>query len=532
MLIQVILWRVSTDDQHSKGYSVPEQIRACRELAATLAGGQPATVLEFGDDMSGEHYERPGLQAALEVCRAQNVAQFICLDPDRMARKLAVQLMITDAIEKTGCRLHFVQHDYQNTPEGQLFYAVRGAVSEFEKTKIAERFRRGYRGKLAAGGIPHNLRLYGYDYIIGAGRVTADQVLIPKEDEAKWIKSIYQWCIDEGYGPQAIANRLNTLGVKTKLGKKWTHGQARRVLVNETYHTGVLNLNTQDHKGIYVNRQLTKEDRKKRRIKLTPITRSKDQWSRVTITPIVSQEVYDLAQAVLAGFKTGERGVKSKWRMLTSLGVCGVCGAPLYYMNGTKIVCSGRYLHYYKPTAERSTCTLPAKPYKAVEDAVWRVVRSWILNPALLKEGVRAHDAKNNGGQPDRLTALNTELASIEQSIAEKDESQARIGELYSRKLWPAEKVFPALEQLRNEITELEKRRTTLQVEVQNINPTRAPSPAMELLDNPDLLQEAQEGIDDAPEHKRIEWVRLFAGRYVLRPSGRGETPDVQVFPR
>ena len=385
-MIIVVYNRVSTEDQAQKGYSLPEQSRACRDRAQALAGNDPASIVEFQDDMSGDFLERPGLQAALELVRRDKPDYFVCLDPDRFARRLMLQLLVTDIIESAGCKLEFVQHNYQDTPEGRLFYQLRGAISEFEKAKILERTRRGARGKAKAGGLPHVIRLYGYDFQKGAGRVAAQKVLTPDPHESEWVRTMYGWCATERLGPQSIANRLNSLGIATKMQRgSWSHTAVRRILRNDVYATGQLALLKADHQGIFAARRLDKAARTKRGIKLSARPKPQDEWIYVQIEPIIDELLWRRVQQVLDGFRVGGRAAPSKQHLLTGLGRCGLCGGPLYYLNGRKIVCGNRYRHYWVADAQPTECKLPAKPYPAVEQAVWETVKSWLLDPALLE---------------------------------------------------------------------------------------------------------------------------------------------------
>jgi site-specific DNA recombinase len=75
----------------------------------------------------------------------------ICLDSDRCSRKLMNQLIIMDEFDKRGVELIFVNGEYSKTPEGNLFYSMRGAIAEFEKSKINERMSRGRKEKARQG---------------------------------------------------------------------------------------------------------------------------------------------------------------------------------------------------------------------------------------------------------------------------------------------------------------------------------------------------------------------------------------------
>lgn len=534
-MLCIIYARVSTDEQARSGYSLTEQLKACRSKVQEMAGAEPATIIEFTDDMSGEILERPGLQSALKLLRTQQVNTFVCLDPDRLARRLMLQLVVTDEIERSGCQLEFVQHDYQQTAEGRLFYQMRGAFAEYEKLKILERTSRGARGKIAMGGLPHQVRLYGYQFHKGAGKVTASKVLVPDPAEARMVYTMLRWCAEEGLGPQAIAKRLRELGVPTKTGQgTWQHGQVRRILRHEVYATGRLALGKKDHRGIAVGRQLSAEERKRRGIKLTAQHRPREEWQYVEVEPIVPLELWQSAQEVLDGFRVGGRAENhpGRVRMLTGLGRCGICGAPLHYLSGSKIVCHGRYRHYWS-TSEPSDCTLPAKRAEAVEAEVWAEVRRWLLDPDAFARALRMAEADLAVTPSEDAAGLQTEIAALEEQLVGKRSEQERIGLLFSRKLWPAEMAIPALERVGQEVASLEERLSTLRSRLDGARPSSPGEKSLvPLLHDRAWRQQAAVTADSLDGPRRLELVRLAVGRYVLHHSGRGEQPKVSVYPR
>ena len=74
------------------------------------------------------------------------------------------QLIITDEFDRRGIELVFVNGEYSKTPEGNLFYSMRGAIAEFEKSKINERMSRGRREKARQGKVLRDFQVYGYSY--------------------------------------------------------------------------------------------------------------------------------------------------------------------------------------------------------------------------------------------------------------------------------------------------------------------------------------------------------------------------------
>lgn len=61
-------------------------------------------------------------------------------------------------------------------------------------------------------------------------------ILRPGPDaEVAVVNNIYRWFVDDGLLESEIANRLNTQGVQTDLGRDWTRATVREVLSNEKY---------------------------------------------------------------------------------------------------------------------------------------------------------------------------------------------------------------------------------------------------------------------------------------------------------
>jgi site-specific DNA recombinase len=65
------------------------------------------------------------------------------LDPDRLARKLAYQVLLIDELTHGGVELCFLNRPLGSTAEDQLLLQVQGMVAEYERAKILERSRRG-----------------------------------------------------------------------------------------------------------------------------------------------------------------------------------------------------------------------------------------------------------------------------------------------------------------------------------------------------------------------------------------------------
>ena len=125
--------RVSTDEQALHGASLMTQVAECRKHI----GPTTETIIEFIDPgESGITLDRPQLVALREQIGHGVIQRLVILDPDRLSRKLVHQLLLTEEFERAGVSLEFVNFEWEQTPEGRLFYSLRGAVAEFEREKI------------------------------------------------------------------------------------------------------------------------------------------------------------------------------------------------------------------------------------------------------------------------------------------------------------------------------------------------------------------------------------------------------------
>jgi site-specific DNA recombinase len=273
--------RVSTEEQAKHGFSIPAQIRECQEC---IGEGDP---LVFADEgVSGETLQRPALEELRQRVHRGEVKAVYCLDPDRLSRKLLHQLLLTEEWERQGVSLHFVNGDYSKTPEGNLFYALRGAISEFEKAKITERMCRGRLEKARQGRVLRDFKIYGYCF------EPEREQLVVHPQEAAVVRQIYRWFIDPPPSIQSIAEIARTLtrnGVPTKRGaKNWHRQVVRQILSNKTY-VG----------EFYQN----KWDTTNNRVRLRP----REEWIHIPCPQIIDRETFNVAQSILASLSVKSR---------------------------------------------------------------------------------------------------------------------------------------------------------------------------------------------------------------------------------
>lgn len=408
LLVAVIYLRVSTEDQKTRGYSLPEQRDACVKKANELLRaslrdepGAQLQIVEFEDAISGDFLERPAMDQVREYVRDRRPRWFICLDPDRFSRKLVNSLLVTEEIEKAGTILVFVQHDYQNTPEGQLFYQMRGSIAQYEKAKIMERTARGRRGKLRRGKVATYTHIYGYSY-----DRDADEYRI-LEEEARWVRQMFTWSA-EGAGTADIVDRMRAMGVPTKRNTRWYSSTVRTILANTSY-IGQMRCNRYNWVGMTALAQLPKE---KRTRSINSQLRPQEEWITIPMPPIVDEATFRQVQARV---KTRKAQAKRGTLPLSGLMKCGLCGGSIHYIqhtDGTYVLrCINKYPLRRDSRRDREKCSLPHLGAHIAERKVWAEIRSWLRDPEALLDYLQ--DERSQDDTEAHIHSVQTQIEAL-----------------------------------------------------------------------------------------------------------------------
>ena len=127
-----------------------------------LEGDEP--VAEFCDDgHSGARLDRPGLDALRDAAEAGLIERVWCLSPDRLARVYAYQVIVLDELARHGVSVRFTDAPpLDDDPQAKLLTQVQGVIAEYERAKIAERYRRGKLFRSRNGEVLAWRTPYGY----------------------------------------------------------------------------------------------------------------------------------------------------------------------------------------------------------------------------------------------------------------------------------------------------------------------------------------------------------------------------------
>ena len=136
--------RVSTLDQHPQN-----QIDELRRYVT--ARGWPSR--EFVDHgISGAKEDRPALDALLREARRRTIDVVVVWSLDRLGRSLKHLISLLDEFQALHIALISLREGLDlSTPAGRLQWQIIGAISEFERARIAERIRAGLARARAQG---------------------------------------------------------------------------------------------------------------------------------------------------------------------------------------------------------------------------------------------------------------------------------------------------------------------------------------------------------------------------------------------
>lgn len=399
----------------------------------------------FRDVASGSVLERPGLQALRARIGRGGITLFVCYDPDRLARNLAHQLLLTEEFERAGVRIEFVNFEWKSTPEGRLFYSLRGAIAEYEREKIRERTMRGKLRRAEEQRLTHNPRTFGYRYCAERKTFEVDPA------EAALVREIFRWYVNEDLGYHGITKRLNAMNIPSPEGSVWQKMTVRRILANTAY-IGVVYLHRYDTVGVKNSRRLPPGQRVQRR------ERPREEWIPVPVPVIVDRETFEKAQEKSAHVRRRYSGFSRAEYLLSGLVVCGVCGGTVHgYLSTSR----GSSRRYYVCTARSPgrpglpKCRLPYLPADVLESLVWDRVAAWVRDPEAFERefAERAREAAR---------PLEQAISDIEAQLADYAEQRKRLVDLFQRGLVPLVEVQDRLKAVSDAVSALSVRRAEL----------------------------------------------------------------------
>lgn len=243
------LYRVSSAGQlyhtEENEADIPMQRLECRRFAERMGW---SIVYEFQEEGVSGHKvraeNRDKIQKVKELAKQKKFDIFLVFMFDRIGRIADETPFVVEWLINAGIRVWSPQEGEQkiesHTDRLTNYIRFWQADGESQKTSIRTSTRLGQiteEGHYTGGGCP-----YGYT-LVKKGRTNKKGVplndLAINEEEATVVRMVFDKYVNEGYGPQRIANYLRQINIKNRTDKNWHPASIRGMLRNLTY-TGVL----------------------------------------------------------------------------------------------------------------------------------------------------------------------------------------------------------------------------------------------------------------------------------------------------
>lgn len=398
MDVWAIYIRVSTSQQVDQGYSLEVQLEKAIEKLTTMGVTKWIIYREEGE--SGEDIDRPEMNKLRQDIDLGLIKGVICSHPDRISRNLMDKLIFCADLEKQDVQLVFVDTEYQNSPEGQLFFNMTSAIAQYELHRIRERTTSGRLKSVKRGNVmPMRIAPYGYDFI--------DCQLVINEREAEVVRLIYKFYCDDHLTYRQIGEKLYNMGVWPKRGESpyWGASSIHRIIESEIY-IGKYVYNKRKTKKIKGER--TKNGNRKK----TYTIRDESEWIVVNVPPIVTEEMFELANKQKVKNTTLGRGDNKFEYLLKSLLKCSECGRTWnctnYHGHRKKDGTMKIYPTYRCPNVAPKKYGVEKCPSKTIASArldniVWDFIVNIVYNPDVLMDNLADKEGKTKVKIIDQL---------------------------------------------------------------------------------------------------------------------------------
>lgn len=422
--MRVVLYaRYSSDQQRAA--SITDQLRACRQHAARQGW---AVVADYTDSaISGASLMRNGIQSLMRDALAGTFDAVLAESLDRFSRDQEDTAGLFKRMTFAGVRMVTVS-------EGEIGYlhvGLKGTMNALYLHDLAEKTRRGLRGRVEAGRSGGGIS-YGYRVVRGLeGQPRGERAVHP--GEATIVLRIFRAFV-AGVSPKAIAKALNAEGIGGPRGVAWSpstiHGHAGR-------GTGILNNELYVGRLIWNRQRFVKNpDTGKRVARPNPSS----EWVTIDVPElrVIDDDLWQAAKARQSATRhIAKAGIVLARRpkyLFSGLTRCASCGGGFVLSSRDSLVCFNAHT--------RGTCTNRRSiKRQEVEARALRAMRERFFEPgafAAFCEGFAAELTLRRREHLAQMAGARRELAAVERRL---NEIMKALGEGFRSEAWKAELV-------------------------------------------------------------------------------------------
>jgi len=417
--------RVSTEEQ-VQNFSIETQLEQLHKYCEQH--GYQAVEDYVDPGWSGTTLTRPALTKLFTDANAKLFDIVLVYKLDRLFRSNRHMYNTLAEWEEICISLASVTEPFDTTTTmGKAYLGMASTFAEWERNTFIERSRDGMRKAVEKGLYSGGIVAYGY-------RLNPDTKQLEIEnEEAKVIRDIFSWLIDERMSCYAIAPRLNALGIPTRYNKDgkgirnqatagiWRPGRVYNMLRNTAY------------KGEWVYGKRGKSK----------------QLIKGKCPAIIDERTFEIAQVRLKQNNLWADRTHRRAYLLRGLIKCDICGHS-YTGLVSRSTRTGE-IRYYRcnRNGQRGNllstgCDSPSIRADLVEDIIWQHISEFIQNPDVVQQALKdKFDAS-------RQSAYIADLTQAKHRFNEFKEAEKRLLALYAEGKYDTEALDGAL----NDITD------------------------------------------------------------------------------
>jgi site-specific DNA recombinase len=234
----LLYYRVSTTSQVEKGQGLEVQKKLCQDFCRAegieIAG-------EFSDEgISGATLDREGLGDLLASLNGTNYV--VVANTSRLWRDDLSRALIQRELKKAGKDVKAVDNPsytlYSDSPETFLVNSILELLDSYERLAVTLKLKRARKQKASRGQKASGPAPFGYEWTEVRSNGRKDKLIQPNAAEAESVKAIYAQYLKLG-SVGALRRHLESVGIKTRRGGRFSRQSLVRILTNDFY-TGVV----------------------------------------------------------------------------------------------------------------------------------------------------------------------------------------------------------------------------------------------------------------------------------------------------
>ena len=386
--------RKSTDVEDKQVMSIEAQLTELRALAAR---DDLEITEEFIEKRSAKTPGRPVFEEMLNRIERGEAQGIVCWKIDRLSRNPMDSGRISWILQQSVIR-KIVTHDRIYLPQDNvLVMSVEFGMANQYIRDLSVNVTRGLR---------HKARLGIYPSIAPLGYLNdpRTKTIVVERKKSKVVRAAFELYAQNGSRLEDVANFLFQHGIKTGATRGWSKGGGKPLkrdqisfLLSNLFYYGHFKYSGEMYEGKH--------------------------------TPIVSKELFDKVQKVLALRSRAHHKAANEPQAYCGLLRCGECGCSITAEEKTKHQKNGnvhRYV-YYRCTKKRGACSSDYVRQEELDSQLSELLSKFVLPKEWADELDRMADE-------DAANAAQTTAASVQEmraKIAELDGKIARLTDLF-----------------------------------------------------------------------------------------------------